>query len=58
MRPESQTRVLTWPVVTVLGFIAQPQTHMFWKLTVTRIAAERYGSRFTNRGPPGTPMPA
>jgi hypothetical protein len=44
--PRRQTRVLTWPVVTVLGFIAQPQTHMFLKPTVTRIAAERYGFEF------------
>jgi hypothetical protein len=41
-----QTRVLTWPVVTVLGFIAQPKTHMFLKPTVTRIAAEKYGFAF------------
>jgi hypothetical protein len=44
--PRRQTRVLTWPVVTVLGFIAQPQTHIFLKPTVTRIAAQRYGFPF------------
>jgi hypothetical protein len=44
--PRRQTRVLTWPVVTVLGFIAQPETHVFLKPTVTRIAAERYGFAF------------
>ena len=41
--PRRQTRVLTWPVVTVIGFIAQPQTHVFLKPTVTRKAAHRYG---------------
>src|SRR4051794_2895926 len=29
--PRRQTRVLTWPLVTVFGFIAQPQTHIFLK---------------------------
>ena len=41
--PRRQTRVLTWPVVTVLGFIAQPHAHIFLKPTVTRKAAHRYG---------------
>ena len=27
--PRKQTRVLTWPVVTVFGFIAQPCMHIF-----------------------------
>jgi hypothetical protein len=38
--PRRQTRVLTWPVVTVFGFIAQPDRHMFLKPNVTRVAAE------------------
>jgi hypothetical protein len=41
--PRRQTRVLTWPLVTVFGFIAQPQAHFFFKPTVTREAARRYG---------------
>jgi hypothetical protein len=41
--PRRQTRVLTWPVVTVVGFIAQPRVHFYLKPTVTRLAAERYG---------------
>jgi hypothetical protein len=41
--PRRQTRVLTWPVVTVFGFIAQPRRHMFLKPNVTRVAAARYG---------------
>jgi hypothetical protein len=44
--PRRQTRVLTWPVVTVLGFIAQPKTHIFLKPTVTRKAADKYGLPF------------
>jgi hypothetical protein len=41
--PRRQTRVLTWPMVTVWGFLAQPDVHFFLKPTVTRIAAEKYG---------------
>jgi hypothetical protein len=41
--PRGQTRVLTWPLVTVFGFIAQPDTHFFLKPNVTREAARRYG---------------
>jgi len=45
--PRRQTRVLTWPVVTVFGFIAQPDRHMFLKPNVTRVAAGEYGVEFT-----------
>jgi hypothetical protein len=41
--PRKQTRVLTWPVCTVFGFIAQPETHIFLKPKVTRTAAQEYG---------------
>ena len=44
--PRRQTRVLTWPVVTVFGFIAQPNTHLFLKPKVTRAGAHRYGFNF------------
>ena len=44
--PRKQTRVLTWPVVTVFGMIAQPDRHMFLKPNVTRLAAEAYGFPF------------
>ena len=40
--PRRQTRVLTWPVLTVMGFLAQPSVHIYLKPTVTRKAAERY----------------
>ena len=44
--PRKQTRVLTWPVVTVWGFIAQPDRHIFLKPNVTRLAAAEYGFAF------------
>lgn len=44
--PRKQTRVLTWPLVTVFGFIAQPELHMFLKPNVTRMAAREYGFAF------------
>ncbi len=40
--PRKQTRVLTWPLVTVFGFIGNPQEFIFLKPKVTRIAAEKY----------------
>jgi hypothetical protein len=40
--PRKQTRVLTWPLVTVFGFIAEPDKHIFLKPRVTRAAAEKY----------------
>jgi hypothetical protein len=53
--PRRQTRVLTWPMVTVFGFIAQPDTHMFLKPTVTRIAAREYGFDFQYSSRPAWP---
>ena len=44
--PRKQTRVRTWPVLTVFGFIAQPETQILLKPKVTRIAAQRYGFDF------------
>jgi len=44
--PRRQTRVLTWPLVTVFGFIAQPEIHMFLKPNVMRTAAVRCGFDF------------
>jgi hypothetical protein len=44
--PRKQTRVLTWPLVTVWGFIAQPETHFFLKPKVTRRAAGACGFEF------------
>jgi hypothetical protein len=42
--PRRQTRVLTWPVATVFGFLAQPETHFFFKPLVTRAAAREWGT--------------
>jgi hypothetical protein len=51
--PRRQTRVFTWPVVTVFGFIAAPKSHMFLKPNVTRIAAARYGVELQYSSRPG-----
>ena len=40
--PRKQTRVFTWPIVTVFGFIAQPDKYIFLKPNVTRRAAHEY----------------
>jgi hypothetical protein len=50
--PRKQSRVLTWPLATVFGFIAQPDTHIFLKPTVTRLAAKEYGVDFLYRSRP------
>jgi hypothetical protein len=50
--PRRQTRVLTWPMATVWGFLAQPETHIFLKPMVTRIAAEKYGFDFQYKSRP------
>jgi hypothetical protein len=44
--PRRQTRVLTWPLATVFGFIAAPGEHIFLKPRVTQVAAEEYGFPF------------
>lgn len=50
--PRKQTRVLTWPLVTVFGFIALPDTHIFLKPMVTRAAAREYGFDFIYKSRP------
>jgi hypothetical protein len=40
--PRRQTRVLTWPIATVFGFLARPDEQIFLKPNVTRRAAEAY----------------
>ena len=50
--PRRQTRVLTWPLVTVFGFIAQPREHFFLKPNVTRTAAREYGADFSYQSRP------
>lgn len=50
--PRRQTRVLTWPIVTVFGFLAQPDHHIFLKPNVTRVAAAQYGVDFAYKSTP------
>ncbi len=50
--PRRQTRVLTWPLVTVFGFIAQPDAHFFLKPNVTRRAARAYEFDFQYQSRP------
>ncbi|MBV9469988.1 MAG: hypothetical protein JO316_20385 [Abitibacteriaceae bacterium] len=50
--PRRQTRVLTWPLVTIFGFIALPETHIFLKPTVTRVAAREFGFDFQYKSQP------
>lgn len=50
--PRRQTRVLTWPLVTVFGFIGAPERHVFLKPNVTRIAATLFGYDFQNESRP------
>jgi hypothetical protein len=44
--PRKQTRVLTWPLQTVFGFIANPKEHIFLKPRVTQNAAKVYEYNF------------
>jgi hypothetical protein len=50
--PRKQTRVFTWPVVTVFGFIALPDEHIFLKPNVTRADAREYDFDFLYRSQP------
>jgi hypothetical protein len=50
--PRRQTRVLTWPLLTVFGFIAEPSREIFLKPMVTTRAAEAYGFPFGYRSRP------
>ena len=50
--PRRNTRVLSWPIVTVLPFIAQPGRHIFLKPNVTRVAAAQYGVDFPYQSTP------
>jgi hypothetical protein len=50
--PRKQTRVHTWPLQTVFGFIANPQEHIFLKPRVTQVAAEKYAFDFQYKSKP------
>ena len=51
--PRRQTRVATWPVVTVFGSIARPRVHLFVKPMTMQRAAEAYAFDLTYRSAPG-----
>lgn len=53
--PRKQTRVLTWPMVTVFGAIAKPRVHIFLKPTTTRAAAQAYGFDLSYTSRPNWP---
>lgn len=50
--PRKQTKVLSWPLQTVFGFIANPQEQIFLKPKVTKTAAEKYGFDFEYQSRP------
>lgn len=50
--PRKQTRVRTWPLQTVFGFIANPKEHIFLKPRVTQTAAGKYAYEFAYRSKP------
>ncbi len=50
--PRRQTRVLTWPLVTVFGFMAQPDRHIFLKPNTTKEAARKLCYEFNYRSTP------
>lgn len=54
--PRRQTRVLTWPVVTVFGMIARPDEQIFLKPNVTRTAAREYDFDFRYASKPSWPI--
>ena len=53
--PRKQTRVLTWPIITVFPFIAEPRQHIFLKPNVTRRAASEYLFDFQYASKPSWP---
>jgi hypothetical protein len=54
--PQPRGKVLTWPVVTVFGFLARPDRHLFLKPRVTRRAARAYGYDFGYKPEPSWPV--
>ena len=53
--PRRQTRVLTWPVLTVFPWLAQPEEHVFLKPLTTKTAAAIYGYDFLYSSRPAWP---
>lgn len=50
--PRKQTRVVTWPILTIFGFLAHPDQFIYFKPMVTRVAAEAYGFDLFYKAPP------
>ncbi len=50
--PRKQTRVVTWPILTIFGFIANPKKFIYFKPTVTRKASLIYGYDLFYKSPP------
>lgn len=50
--PRRQTRVLTWPLQTVFGFLANPDRFIFLKPRVTKTGAEKYEFPFVYQSRP------
>ncbi|MDB5221785.1 MAG: hypothetical protein JWN83_452 [Chitinophagaceae bacterium] len=50
--PRKPTRVRTWPLQTVFGFMANPKEHIFLKPRVTQAAAKKYNYEFIYRSKP------
>jgi hypothetical protein len=50
--PIVKTRVHTWPLQTVFGFIANPKEHIFLKPRVTQAAADAMGFEFRYHSKP------
>lgn len=44
--------MLTWPLVTVFAFLAQPERHIFLEPNVTKLAAREYAFDFQYRSNP------
>ena len=53
--PRKQTRVLTWPVLTVFPWIAEPEIHCFLKPLTTKRAAALWGFDFQYEPKPAWP---
>jgi len=54
--PQRKSRVLTWPVATVFGFIARPDRHLFFKPRAMRKAARDYGYALAYQATPAWPL--
>jgi hypothetical protein len=50
--PAKQARVASWPVATILPFLARPRDHLFLKPSITVNAAERMGFNLNYKAEP------